>query len=150
MKVISLLIQCVISQQECLEITSLFLLLGDQLLWKIEATSRRISFVLQKSIGKIQRNSNFEFQGVNQPLLPPKSTKILNFLCLCFDIRMLSEMSLCNRYATYRIQINYSFFLLWKYKFYHFLWGKINPFHYQFRKIFGFFCSINLAMIHIT
>ena len=35
--------------------------LGDQLRWKIEATSRRISFVLQKSIGRIQRNSIFEF-----------------------------------------------------------------------------------------
>ena len=35
--------------------------LGDQLLWKKEATSRQISFVLQKSIGRIQRNSNFEF-----------------------------------------------------------------------------------------
>ena len=30
--------------------------LGDQLRWKIEAKSRRISFVLQKSIGRIQRN----------------------------------------------------------------------------------------------
>ena len=62
--------------------------LGDQLRQKIEAKSRRISFVLQKSVGRIQRNSIFEFQWVNQPLLPPKSTKILNFLGLCFNIRM--------------------------------------------------------------
>jgi len=39
--------------------------LGDLLRWKIEAKSRRLSFVLQKSIGRIQRNSIFEFLGVN-------------------------------------------------------------------------------------
>ena len=33
---------------------------------------------------------------------------------------MQSEMSVGNSHATYRIQINYSFFLFWRYKFYHF------------------------------